>query len=415
MNGLYVYSIMAAGSLFALVIWISRRREIPLFGQVKITFLFGAFVIGAVITTGLSVRLAQQNSNPAPIAPPSDHQVFFEEFSDTSQHSRQQPSQAALPYAAPESDVLYNALPKPQMSDNPGGPGFYGPWSRDQTAAAGLDFNMPGLGGGTPTTSAAASIAVYDILAHAVYLPDGTNLEAHSGLGSRLDDPRYVHERMRGATPPNVYELALREKTFHGVQALRLKPVGGGNTFGRSGLLAHTYMLGPKGESNGCVVFKNYNAFLQAFQTGLVKHLIVVDNLEVGKKYELTSAQVSFAPIVHVTYLSDADATAQHEKNFVDTIFHGPLELPVPPPRPADVTPPRRPADINIGPLRLKERGTAALMSPALRRRETHHGWDRSVKIARLVNRHVHANARKTAQRSHWHDVPVGILREARR
>jgi hypothetical protein len=105
---------------------------------------------------------------------------------------------------------------------------------------------------------------------------------------------------MRGATPPNVYELALREKTFHGVQALRLKPVGGGNTFGRSGLLAHTYMLGPKGESNGCVVFKNYNAFLQAFQNGQVKRLIVVDNLKVRKGYELTLAQVSFAPLADV-------------------------------------------------------------------------------------------------------------------
>jgi hypothetical protein len=184
----------------------------------------------------------------------------------------------------------------PQMSDTPGGPGSYGPWSQDQTAAAGLDFNIPGPGGGTPTTTAAAWTAVYDISAHTVYLPDGTKLEAHSGRGGRLDDPRYVHEHMRGATPPNVYELALREKTFYGVLALRLKPVGGGNTFGRSGLLAHTYMLGPKGESNGCVVFKNYNAFLQAFQNGQVKRLVVVDNLKVRKGYELTLAQVSFAP-----------------------------------------------------------------------------------------------------------------------
>ena len=138
--------------------------------------------------------------------------------------------------------------------------------------------------------------AVYDISEHTVYLPDGTKLEAHSGKGNRLDDPRYVQERMRGATPPNVYELALREKTFHGVQALRLKPVSGGNTFGRSGLLAHTYMLGPRGESNGCVVFKNYNVFLQAFQNGQVKQLIVVDNLKVRNGYELTLAQASFAP-----------------------------------------------------------------------------------------------------------------------
>ena len=46
-----------------------------------------------------------------------------------------------------------------------------------------------------------------------------------------------------------------------GVRALRLIPVGNSNIFGRKGLLAHTYMLGPKGDLNGCVVFKNYTAF----------------------------------------------------------------------------------------------------------------------------------------------------------
>ena len=121
--------------------------------------------------------------------------------------------------------------------------------------------------------------AVYDVAAHTVYLPNGTRLEAHSGLGDRLDDPRHVNERMRGATPPNVYELEPREQLFHGVQALRLKPVGGGDIYGRTGLLAHTYMLGPNGDSNGCVSFKNYNSFLQAFQNGEVKRLVVVARL----------------------------------------------------------------------------------------------------------------------------------------
>jgi Protein of unknown function (DUF2778) len=121
--------------------------------------------------------------------------------------------------------------------------------------------------------------AVYDVAAHTVYLPNGTRLEAHSGLHDRLDDPRHVNERMRGATPPNVYELAPREQLFHGVQALRLKPAGGGDVYGRTGLLAHTYMLGPNGDSNGCVSFRNYNAFLQAFQNGEVKRLVVVARL----------------------------------------------------------------------------------------------------------------------------------------
>ncbi len=125
-----------------------------------------------------------------------------------------------------------------------------------------------------------SSTAVYDIAAHTVYLPDGIELEAHSGLGARLDDPRFVHEHMRGATPPSVYELIPREKPFHGVRALRLIPVGKTHIFGRKGLLAHTYMLGPKGDSNGCVVFKNYSAFLQAFDSGKVRRLLVVAHVD---------------------------------------------------------------------------------------------------------------------------------------
>jgi hypothetical protein len=123
--------------------------------------------------------------------------------------------------------------------------------------------------------------AVYDISAHTVYMPDGTKLEAHSGLGSMLDDPRYVRERMRGATPPHLYDLKLRESLFHGVAAIRLNPVGGeGAIFGRSGLLAHTYMLGPHGDSNGCVSFRNYDAFLQAFREQKVRRLAVVAKLD---------------------------------------------------------------------------------------------------------------------------------------
>ena len=37
---------------------------------------------------------------------------------------------------------------------------------------------------------------------------------------------------------------------------------------GRSGILAHTYMLGPNGQSNGCVSFNNYPAFLEAYERG---------------------------------------------------------------------------------------------------------------------------------------------------
>ena len=118
--------------------------------------------------------------------------------------------------------------------------------------------------------------AVYDISAHAVYLPDGTTLEAHSGRGDRLDDPNHVDERNRGSTPPDVYDLELREEPFHGVRAIRLIPVDDRKVFGRSGFLAHTYMLGPNGDSFGCVSFKDYNAFLQAYLNHKIKRLVVV-------------------------------------------------------------------------------------------------------------------------------------------
>jgi hypothetical protein len=55
--------------------------------------------------------------------------------------------------------------------------------------------------------------------------------------------------------------------------------VNGGEMYGRDGILAHTYMLGPNGDSNGCVSFKDYDRFLRAFLNGDVKRLIVVQRL----------------------------------------------------------------------------------------------------------------------------------------
>jgi hypothetical protein len=121
--------------------------------------------------------------------------------------------------------------------------------------------------------------AVYDISARTVYMPNGLKLEAHSGFGSLMDDPGHVSERNVGATPPNVYELKPRERLFHGVQALRMIPVGDNGTLGRFGLLAHSYMLGANGASNGCVSIKNYEKFLKAFNNGEIKRLVVLANL----------------------------------------------------------------------------------------------------------------------------------------
>jgi hypothetical protein len=145
------------------------------------------------------------------------------------------------------------------------------------TGSIGQNQN-PALGGSAPYDR---STAVYDISAHTVYLPDGTKLEAHSGLGNKLDDPSSANIRMRGVTPPHIYELKPREALFHGVPALRLTPIGGEETiYGRSGLLAHSYMLGPNGDSNGCVSFRDYNAFLNAYRNQGIKRLAVVARVE---------------------------------------------------------------------------------------------------------------------------------------
>lgn len=121
-------------------------------------------------------------------------------------------------------------------------------------------------------------VAVYDISAGTVTLPSGEVLEAHSGYGDLMDDPRYVHVRMRGATPPGTYDMTERGALFHGVRAIRLNPVGGSAAIhGRDGILAHTYMLRAQpGASNGCVVFRDYDRFLRAFLRGEVRRLVVV-------------------------------------------------------------------------------------------------------------------------------------------
>lgn len=205
---------------------------------------------------------------PTTPAAPADNRSFFEKiFGGSGVETTAQPAQPApmgrqsrRQPAAPAQQALAYA---PQESTG----GLFG----GLTSPA-----MPAPAASGPAPRAGAGTAVYDISAHTVYMPDGTRLEAHSGLREHLDDPRYVHVRMKGPTPPSVYALSPREALFHGVEALRLTPVGGGNVFGRAGLLAHTYMLGPNGDSNGCVSFRDYNAFLQAYKRGEVRRLVVV-------------------------------------------------------------------------------------------------------------------------------------------
>ncbi|MGE0280319.1 MAG: DUF2778 domain-containing protein [Rhizobiaceae bacterium] len=161
---------------------------------------------------------------------------------------RDAPKRQQLAYARPDN-------PEDQSSDRPG-------WGLKNL------FGRPRAGRG---------VAVYDISSAKVYMPDGSVLEAHSGIGKMADNPKYVHVKMNGPTPPSTYNLRMRESRFHGVEAIRMLPVDGKNPHGRTGLLTHSYLLrGGRAESHGCVAFKDYNKFLTAFKKGKVKQLVVV-------------------------------------------------------------------------------------------------------------------------------------------
>ena len=118
--------------------------------------------------------------------------------------------------------------------------------------------------------------ATYDIRSRTLRMPNGDVLEAHSGLGPLMDDVNHVHVKMHGPTPPNVYKLEWRKKLFHGVKAVRMIPVGDGNMFGRDGILVHSYLLGPNGDSNGCISVKDYERFREAFANGQVTKIHVI-------------------------------------------------------------------------------------------------------------------------------------------
>jgi hypothetical protein len=57
-------------------------------------------------------------------------------------------------------------------------------------------------------------------------------------------------------------------------------------------LLVHSYMLGPNGDSNGCVSIRDYNRFLTAYRNGEITRLVVVPSLREG----LTASRHSTSP-----------------------------------------------------------------------------------------------------------------------
>lgn len=141
-------------------------------------------------------------------------------------------------------------------------------------------FNRP-----ASVSASAKRVAIYDISAAKVYLPNGQVLEAHSGLGHMKDNPRYIAHKMNGPTPPDVYKLQMREKRFHGVAAIRMLPVDGRSKHGRTGFLAHTALVRGTNGSHGCVAFKDYQTFLKAFKSGKITHMVVVNRKSDAPKY----------------------------------------------------------------------------------------------------------------------------------
>ena len=150
---------------------------------------------------------------------------------------------------------------------------------------------------GDPDRSAKAVLAanpntaLYDIAKRVVYLPDGAKLEAHSGYGQYMDDLESMHRKDVGVTPPNIYAVSFREKPFHGVRALRMKPVGDGNMYGRDGILAHSYLLGAEGASNGCISVRDYDKFVQAFEDGKFSQIIVLRSADEPLPSQVASTQ----------------------------------------------------------------------------------------------------------------------------
>lgn len=221
-----------------------------------------AFTLPAIVP--LPRQRAAQRAHSAPLPrprPPSSPPVLAKEETVASPAARAKPQ-------APKPQVAAVAPPQRLSMATPE------PIFRKRAMLPPADTHELSLPGSHSHT------AIYDIEAHTVYLPDGERLEAHSGLGNGFDNPRYVDVRMHGPTPPNLYDLTLREQIFHGVRAIRLNPVDEDKMHGRAGMLAHSYMLGPSGASFGCVSFKDYPAFLHAYLNGEVDRLRVVAHLD---------------------------------------------------------------------------------------------------------------------------------------
>ena len=105
---------------------------------------------------------------------------------------------------APVRSVAVRTKPDADVSQTPAPvlayatPGI--PEEENKSGFGGLGKIFNGLKGGLPGRG--SGIAVYDISAAVVHMPDGTKLEAHSGIGHRKDNPKYSMSGTSGRRRP---------------------------------------------------------------------------------------------------------------------------------------------------------------------------------------------------------------------
>ncbi|MGV3553222.1 DUF2778 domain-containing protein [Rhizobium sp.] len=202
---------------------------------------------------------------------------------DTGEDLALLPSKVPLPEARPLLDTV---VVDPKPSDEK-------PLARDKTSgqddAKDVAYAKPerslfgdlfkNKGGDAAWPGKGTKVAIYDVSNATVYMPDGTRLRAHSGIGRMRDNPRYEHVKMTGPTPAGIYRLSMREKRFYGVEAIRMTSIDGRDPKNRTGLLTHTNLLRNQKGSHGCVAFQDYQPFLRAFKRGQITMLVVVPEL----------------------------------------------------------------------------------------------------------------------------------------
>jgi hypothetical protein len=228
------------------------------------------------------VALAAPATAPLPAPRPSDAPASLAPRApDQPQIAARRGSRATQAAVAPTAPAASGQSFFQRLFGNPrpaDGPELaYAPSGRTATDAGAPSFGTRLGFGFNVVPKPPPGTAIFDIAARTVYLPNGERLEAQSGLGEKMNDVRFAHVRMEGPIPPHTYDLVEREAPFHGVRAIRLNPVGGSQAIhGRAGLLAHHYLMGPRGDSNGCLSIKDYERFLQAYLRGEIRRLVVV-------------------------------------------------------------------------------------------------------------------------------------------